>query len=253
MDGLPDLSDQSVLITGASGGLGLVLAETFARAGARVACHARSRIAAEETAERVRRVAFADGAVHAVCGLLDKTGSDIVDSAYEALGDLTGVINNAGIQPVVEFSSLDAQQWQRMFDTNLASVHEVTRSASSRMARGAWITHIASIEGVRPAFGHTHYAAAKAGLIMHAKAAALELGPRGIRVNAVSPGLIERDGIEEQWAEGVKNWKAHAPLGKLVPPEHVAWACTMLASPFAGSITGHNLVVDAGMLTTPGW
>ncbi|MDX1577627.1 MAG: SDR family oxidoreductase, partial [Gemmatimonadota bacterium] len=97
----------------------------------------------------------------------------------------------------------------------------------------------------------SHYNASKAGVLMHTRAAAGELGPRGIRVNAVSPGLIRRPGIEEQWPEGVERWRAACPLERMGEPGDVADACLFLASDAARWITGANLVVDGGTLTGP--
>ena len=245
-----DLHGQNVLITGTSGGLGSVIAQVYLDAGAKVACHAR-------TEERARAAAGAltgaDGAAAPVWGDLTKDTANVVTQAVDAFGSLNGLVNNAGLQPVEEFGNLTRDAWHRVVDVNLNAVHDLTREVSTVLHRGGWVTHIASIEGVRPAAGHAHYASAKAGVIMHAKAAALELGARGIRVNTVSPGLIARPGIEQQWPEGVASWQKHAPLGDLIPPEQVAAACTILASESAAFITGHNLVVDGGMLATPGW
>jgi 3-oxoacyl-[acyl-carrier protein] reductase len=88
---------------------------------------------------------------------------------------------------------------------------------------------------------------------MHARAAALEYGPHGIRVNAVSPGLIDRPGLAANWPEGVKRWQKAAPLTRLGTPTDVANACVFLASPLAAWITGHNLVVDGGVSSHPTW
>ena len=88
---------------------------------------------------------------------------------------------------------------------------------------------------------------------MHARAAALELGPAGIRVNTVSPGLVDRPGLADGWPEGVESWLAHAPLRRLATPEDVGGACVLLASHAASFITGQDLAVDGGMLATPGW
>jgi NAD(P)-dependent dehydrogenase (short-subunit alcohol dehydrogenase family) len=111
--------------------------------------------------------------------------------------------------------------------------------------------NVASIEGLRPAPEHSHYVAAKSGVLAYTRSAALELGPHGIRVNAVSPGLIWREGIEEAWPEGVASFRSRAPLGRLGRPEEVAEACLFLSSPRASFITGANLVVDGGILTAP--
>jgi NAD(P)-dependent dehydrogenase (short-subunit alcohol dehydrogenase family) len=88
---------------------------------------------------------------------------------------------------------------------------------------------------------------------MHARSAALELGPYGIRVNSVSPGLVARDGLADDWPDGVARYQAAAPLGRLVEGADVAAACLFLASPLAAAITGHDLVVDAGVSCHPTW
>ncbi|MFE2386117.1 SDR family oxidoreductase, partial [Streptomyces misionensis] len=122
-----------------------------------------------------------------------------------------------------------------------------------RMRGGGTITHIASIEAARPAPGHAHYGAAKAAVVTHARAAALEYGSEGIRVNTVSPGLIDRPGLAQAWPDGVRRWLAAAPAARLGRPEDVADACVFLASPLASWITGHDLVVDGGVSARPTW
>jgi NAD(P)-dependent dehydrogenase (short-subunit alcohol dehydrogenase family) len=87
-------------------------------------------------------------------------------------------------------------------------------------------------------------------VIMLTRSAAQELGPYNIRVNAVSPGLIAREGIEDQWPDGVARWQNQAPLGRMGEPEDVADACLFLASPAARWISGQNLVLDGGMLSS---
>ncbi|HEU5008832.1 MAG TPA: SDR family oxidoreductase, partial [Jatrophihabitantaceae bacterium] len=152
---------------------------------------------------------------------------------------------------------LSSAEWQRVLDGNLTGVFACTQAAAAIMAAsasgGGSITHIASIEGTQPAFGHAHYNAAKAAVIMHARAAALEYGPQGIRVNTVSPGLIARVGLEQDWPDGVARWRAAAPLGRLGTPSDVGDACVFLASPLARWITGHDLVVDGGVSAHPTW
>ena len=117
----------------------------------------------------------------------------------------------------------------------------------------AAVINISSIEGSRPAPGHGHYSTSKAALEMLTKSAALEFGPIGLRVNAIAPGLIWRDGIEEGWPEGVKAWNAAAPLGRLVQPDDIANAVVFLSSDAAASITGIVLTIDCGLSIKPGW
>ena len=173
-----------------------------------------------------------------------------------SFGRLDALVNNAAVQTLASMGGMDEEEWRVMVDTNLTAVHRLTQAVAAhlmaRRSRGS-IIHISSIEGSQPAPFHGHYAVTKAGVIMHARAAALEFGAHGIRVNTVSPGLIHRPGIEEQWPEGVARWRAAAPLERLGAPEDVADACLFLASPLARWITGANLVVDGGVLAHPTW
>lgn len=251
--GLPDLTEFAVLVTGASGNLGAGIARRFAAAGASVALHyhrssaAAEALAAELTAAGGRAAALAaDLTDPDACGQL-------VESAASQLGGLTTLINNAGVQPVTPLAELSSSEWQRVLDGNLTGVFACTQAAAAIMAPGSTITHVASIEGTQPAFGHAHYNAAKAAVIMHARAAALEYGPQGIRVNTVSPGLIARDGLDQDWPDGVARWHASAPLGRLGTPSDIGDACVFLASPLARWITGHDLVVDGGVSAHPTW
>ena len=163
------------------------------------------------------------------------------------------VVNNAGIYPMTSLADMTETDWRETIDANLTSVYLLTREASRHMiARGenGAIVNIASIEGYHPAASHSHYATSKAGVLMHTRAAALELGGHGIRVNSVSPGVIWRQGIEDAWPDGVERWHAAAPLERLGRPEDVADACLFLASPAARWITGADLKVDGGVTAT---
>jgi 3-oxoacyl-[acyl-carrier protein] reductase len=144
--------------------------------------------------------------------------------------------------------------WRAVIDANLTSVHLMSQAAARRMAaqapQGGAIVNIASIEATNPAPGHAHYGAAKAAVVMHTRSAAAELGRHGIRVNCVSPGLIDREGLAEAWPAGVRRYLDAAPLGRLGLPTDIADACLFLASPAARWITGVELVVDGGVLTS---
>lgn len=268
---LPDLSGQRVLVTGASGGIGSGIARRFAAAGARLAVHYRGATTASVDAAfaLVEELREHGGDAVAVRANLSEPGAAeaLIDEAVRALGGLDGLVNNAGIQPLSLLADTCRAEWDEVLDTNLGAVFELSRAAAAMMAadgeadpeagptgpNNRWITHIASIEASRPAMAHAHYSVAKAGLVMHARAAALELGSLGIRVNTVSPGLVERPGLAEAWPEGVASWRANAPLGRLATPADIGNACVLLASPAASFITGQDLAVDGGMLATPGW
>src|SRR6185369_12510625 len=136
-----------------------------------------------------------------------------------------------GVQPVVAFEEIDADAAAELLRVNVGGVIAMTRAAAALMIDGGAIVNIGSIEGLQPAFDHSHYAASKAAVIMHTRAAALDLGRRGVRVNCVSPGLIDVEGgLEHAWPSGVERWHAAAPLHRLGRPDDVADAVLFLAS-----------------------
>ncbi|SDI09521.1 3-oxoacyl-[acyl-carrier protein] reductase [Actinokineospora alba] len=245
---LPDLTGTVSLVTGASGGIGGGIAWRFAQAGSAVVLHFHR----NRPTELLARIEASGGRALAVGADLTRGCDDLIDATVSWGGRLDTLVNNAGIQPVEPLESMSARSWREMIETNLTSAVLCTQAAARAMAEGS-VTHIASIEASHPTFGHAHYGTAKAALVTHARAAALEYGPQGIRVNAVSPGLIDRPGLAEAWPEGVDRWRKAAPLSRLGTPEDVADACVFLASPLARWITGHNLVVDGGVSAHPTW
>ncbi|MFG2789169.1 SDR family NAD(P)-dependent oxidoreductase [Streptomyces sp. NPDC048419] len=248
------LDGQAALVTGAGGGIGRGIALRFAQEGAAVALHCRTALApARELAARIE-----ESGGRAVVLRADLTDEDacrrVVGEAAEWGGGLDALVNNAGVRPVRELPGMTAAEWRAVVDTNLSSVFACTQAAAEVMReRGGSVTHIASVEGRQPAALHAHYSASKAAVVMHARAAALEYGGSGIRVNTVSPGLIRREGLEEAWPEGVRRWQEAAPLGRLGRAEDVGNACVFLASRLASWVTGHDLVVDGGVTARPTW
>jgi NAD(P)-dependent dehydrogenase (short-subunit alcohol dehydrogenase family) len=244
-----DMTGSVVAVTGAGGGIGSGIARRFAAAGAALVVHHHRGDAP---------VLDAPGGIRAVRA--DLTSVDgpaaVVAAAVDAFGRLDAVINNAGIQPGAGFMDITDDEFEAMLATNVTACHRMTRELAAHVAaRGGTgsVVHIASIEGSHPAVGHSHYSTSKAALLMHARAAAVELGPLGVRVNAVSPGLIGRPGIEDAWPEGVGRWLAAAPLGRLGEPDDIGDACVFLCSPLARWITGTNLVVDGGVSAGNTW
>ncbi len=240
-----DLSGLVVAVTGAGGGVGAGIAARFAAAGATLVLPYRTTPPTVPGATAFRLDLTADGAA-----------DELVGAATSAHGRLDAVVNNAGIQPVAAFLDITDAEWDDMLATNVTACHRITRAfARHAIERGGGgsVVHISSIEGSKPAVGHSHYSTSKAALKIHAQAAALELGRHGIRVNTVSPGLIGRPGLEQDWPEGVGRWLAAAPLGRLGEPEDVGDACVFLCSPLARWISGVDLVVDGGVSARPTW
>jgi 3-oxoacyl-[acyl-carrier protein] reductase len=251
--GLLDLSGRIALVTGAGSGIGRGIAARLAEAGAAVVVHF------HRSEDGAREVASAIGSRggRAIVASGDLTRAEdvarVLDRAVQQFGVPDIAINNAGLYPVSPLLEMDEAEWNLVVDTNLKGVHLVTQALARRLAdarRGAAVVNIASIEAGNVAPGHSHYVAAKAGVVMYTRAAARELGPLGIRVNAVSPGLIWREGLDEAWPDGVRRYREAAPLGRLGRSDDVADACLFLASPAARWITGAELVVDGGVLTS---
>ncbi|MFC8370783.1 MULTISPECIES: SDR family NAD(P)-dependent oxidoreductase [unclassified Streptomyces] len=249
------LDGQVALVTGAGGGIGRGVARRFAEEGAAVALHCRTATAsARETADRIR-----ESGGEAVVLQADLTDEDachrVVAEAADRLGGrLTALVNNAGVQPVQELAGMTAAEWRTVVDTNLTTVFACTQAAAELMRdAGGTITHIASVEAHIPAPGHAHYTASKAAVVAHARAAAQEYGPWGVRVNTVSPGLIDREGLADAWPEGVRRWRQASAVGRLGRPEDIGDACVFLASRLASWVTGHDLVVDGGATARPTW
>ena len=254
---LLDLSGRTAIVTGASGGIGRGIAKRFAEAGAKVVCHYRSnRTQAEALVAAIERSGGEAVAVEA--NISTRSGAKtLMAEAVRRFGAVHILVNNAGIQPDEALLDISQAGWEAMFSVNAGGPFLLTQAFAEHVkARGGpsgAIVNIASIQAHQPAAGHAHYAASKAALVMFTRAAALELGPLGIRVNSVSPGLIEREGLEDAWPEGVERWRETAPLGRLGRADDVAGAALFLASDAARWITGADLLVDGGVSARPTW
>ncbi len=280
-DRLIRLDGRVILVTGAGGGIGTGVVQRLIAAGATVVAHTRS--------SPVDHLIDLNG-VPVSSVRADLSAPDgpkrVIDAAITQHGRLDGLVNNAGIQPLADLADVSEADWSEMLDVNLTAAHRLTQRAATAMRRtsaagdetggsreagtraascgtasarpghtpaGGSVVHIASIEGHQPADLHGHYAVAKAGLLMHARAAASAYGRYGIRVNSISPGLINRPGLTDDWPQGVSRWQAAAPLGRLGTAADIGDACVFLCSDLARWITGIDLAVDGGVLTRPTW
>ena len=251
---LLDFTGKVVLVTGSGSGVGQGIAARFAEAGAKVIVHYGSSEAG--AGALVQQIVARGGA--AVATQADLTQVEdvarLIAQTVDALGRLDVLINNAGAYPLASVLAMTPIEWDAVINANLRSVFLCTQAAAKQMivqGSGGAIVNITSIEAEHPAPQHSHYNAAKAGVLMYTRAASAELGIHNIRVNAVAPGLIWRAGIEQAWPDGVARWQQAAPLQRLGQSEDVADACLFLASPAARWITGASLTVDGGVMTTP--
>ena len=256
-----DFSGKIVLISGGSRGIGAGIAKRFAEAGAWVVV---SYVKSESAAQLlVSRIQADGGKALALQADVSRTADvdQLVSQTVDVCGGLDVLVNNAGIYPLSPLLDMSKSEWSQVLAANLTGTHLCTQRAARSMIESAphgeqdnpsrSIINISSIEAVSPAYAHSHYTAAKAGVDQYTRNAALELAEHGIRVNAVAPGLIGREGLEEEWPDGVRSWRARAPLGRLGAVEDIADACLFLASPLARWITGVTLAVDGGVLVAP--
>ena len=241
--------DQLVIVTGGSRGIGAAVVTRFAALGATVY------FTYFQNEEAATALATATGAQKVKCAQADSQAiSETVARITQQHQRIDVLVNNAGINSDQFLMLMPAADWDRVLDTNLNGAFRWAKAVCRPMLaerRGA-IINIASVSGLMGVPGQTNYSASKGGLIAFGRSLAAELGPRGIRVNTVVPGLIATDITAQVPPERQQQHIAHTPLRRIGQPAEVATVVTFLASADAAFITGQTIVVDGGLTAAAG-
>lgn len=253
-----DLDGQTAVITGAATGIGEGIARVLAAAGATVVIADIDHVGAERVAMELGGTALA----------LDVTDSDACRDALISVGDrLDILVNNAGsYHEAGSILDQSVESWQRSIDINMVSLFNCSKPAATRMVEqgdGGAIVNIASVDGLLPCLG-TGYDTAKAGAIHFSRSLAVDLAPHGIRVNAVSPGVVPVPTLDKihsgelapLWPVDssvtglmgplMKQRSSNVPIGRKGTPEDIAHAVLFLVSQASSYVTGQNIAVDGG-------
>jgi 3-oxoacyl-[acyl-carrier protein] reductase len=245
------LTDQTALITGASGGIGGAIARAFYAQGATIAISGTREAALQDLAAELKATGSKNQIYVIPCNLADATAVEaLFPKAEELMGKVDILVNNAGINRDGLAIRLKDEEWEQVLDVNLTATFRLCRAALKSMMkrRMGRIINISSIVGVTGNAGQANYTAAKAGLIGLSKTLAQEVASRGITVNCIAPGFITSamtgslpDSVKEKFLISI-------PQGRMGTPEEIAAGAVYLASSEAAYITGQTLHINGGML-----
>lgn len=246
------LEGKNTIITGASFGIGAATARRFAKEGARLVLIARSRDALEQLTQELRDQGCE---AHYCCADFADAGQvrDSAQFAFDTLGSVDVLINNAGGYHGSPFLKLSLADWRHTLDVHLTSLFMMSQYVAREMVKAeqGTIINMSSTNGLIGEKGGAHYNAAKGAIVLLTKTMAIELAPHKIRVNAVCPGMIRTRITEPVWGneEVLADWTRNKILlGRVGEPEEVASAFVFLASDDASFITGECMVIDGGQL-----
>jgi NAD(P)-dependent dehydrogenase (short-subunit alcohol dehydrogenase family) len=228
---------RTVLVTGGNRGIGLAIAQAFAKQGDRVAVTHRGSGAPA-------------GLFGVACDITDGAAVDAAFGAVEAeLGAVEVLVANAGITDDTLLMRMSEESFTRVLDTNLTGAWRCARRAATKMVRARWgrMIFVSSVVGLLGGPGQVNYAASKAGLVGMARSITRELGTRNLTANVVAPGYVETDMTAALPEERKAEYKKQIPAGRFATADEVAAAVTWLASDAAGYISGAVIPVDGGL------
>ncbi len=242
--------NKCVLITGASRGIGKAIALKFAEQGYCIGINYNN---SEATAKDLKNIIINNGGVAEIFPADISNPSDCLElgkSFIECFGTIDTLINNAGITHIAPINDLDFDCWNNIINTNLSSAFYLTKALLPYFinAKNGNIINISSIWGVSGASCEVAYSTSKAGLIGFTKALAKELGPSGIKVNCISPGVIDTDMNSSLTADDLWQLKESTALCRIGSPDEIANIAYFLASNDSKFITGQNIIADGGLL-----
>lgn len=237
------------IVTGASRGIGRGIALRLADEGAKVVInHRGSADGAAAVAEEISARGGAALVIQADVSQYDEA-QRLVQETLAAFGQVDVLVNNAGIAHDGALWRLTDAQWQAVLDTNVTGAFHCLAACAPHFRRQKYgkVVSISAHQAARPGFGVASYAASKAALEALTRSAAVELGPSNVNVNAVAPGFVHTERLDQLPVEVVDRTRKRAALGRLGEPEEIASVVAFLASEAARHITGQVLVVDGGL------
>lgn len=245
------LSGKTAVVTGSSRGIGRAIAVRFAEEGARVVVHGTDAARAGGVVEEIR-VAGGEAAVCLGDVRSEGFAEELAEFAVRQFGGLDIFVANAGMAGFAPFLEMSAEAFRGFMDVHITGSFLTSQAAARRMVaagRGGRILYMSSISAMNAMFGYAGYCSAKSGLMGLMRVAAVELAAHRITANALAPGPVQNEMMDELWgAERLKERSQGIPLGRIAKTEDVAEMALFLASPGAGYITGQSFFIDGGAL-----
>ena len=243
-----DLSGRTAIVTGGTRGIGRAIAEGLACAGAQVVVASRSAESCAAAEERLSAAGFEALGVPTHMGDLDAVEA-LVAATLDRFGGIDVVVNNAANALAQPIGAQTPIAWQKSFEVNLRGPALLTQSCLPHLEASdrASVVNVISVGAFMFSRGFSIYGAMKAALLSYTRAAAGELAPRGIRVNALAPGPVDTDMVRNQGPEAARSMGAGTLLGRLAHPDEMVGPALLLASDAGRFITGQVIVADGGL------